>query len=360
MPSQVGAGRELSRRSVAAAELLRRIGWWRALLVLVAGTLVVLGAVLLVTKLAGYANLLDAVRSANPGWVLLAPAGQVLAFAGYILAFRIAAGIDGGPRLPGWLSTRLVFASLGATRMIAAAGAGGMAVLYWALRRAGLSRRAAVVRVVGLNIVLFGVLGALACLAALAVVLGRGDAPLAMTLPWLIGVPACAALAFAFVLWRPKQGSRAAGAPGRVHRLLREAARSLALARRLLVAWPENVKIAAGTAMYWAGDVLCLWAGLRAFDVWIGASALVLAYATGYIAIVLPLPTGGIGGVDAALTLALIWVGVPVASALLAVFVYRFFNFVVPTLPGLAALGTLPLLGRELELHRSLRTGAGV
>lgn len=352
VPSQLGATRGLRRRSVAGAELLQRVGWWMALLVLVAGALAVLGAVLLATKLAGYANLLDSARSAAPGWLVLAPASEALAFAGYILAFLLAARIDEGPRLPVWLGTRLVFASLGATRMTAA-GAGGMAVFYWALRRAGLPRRSAAVRVIGLNIVLFGVLGILAWLAALAVVLGRGAAPVAMTLPWLIGIPVCAALAVSVVI-RPAWPRPGVGEPlGRVQMLLREAATSLALARRLLAAWPGNAKIIAGTAMYWTGDILCLWAGLRAFDVWVGASALVLAYATGYIAIVLPLPTGGIGGVDAALTLALIWVGVPVASALLAVFVYRFFNFIVPTLPGVAALGTLPLLGRELAGFRA-------
>lgn len=323
---------------------------------LVAGTLVILGVVLLATKLAGYTKLLDSLRSANPGWLVLAPAGEALAFFGYVVAFRVTARVDGGPRLSAWLGTRLVFASLGATRMIAAAGAGGMGVLYWALRRTGLSRGEAIARVVGLNIVLFGVLGGLAWLAALSVALGRGDAPLALTLPWLIGVAVCSVLGFAVIRGRPVLSSPVSSPPGRARRLLFEAKRSLVFARRLMVPWPENAAILAGTVLYWAGDIVCLWAGLRAFDVWIGASALVLAYATGYIAIVLPLPTGGIGGVDAAMTLALIWVGVPFASALLAVFVYRFFNFVVPTLPGIAALGTLPLLRRELELHR--RTGA--
>ena len=93
----------------------------------------------------------------------------------------------------------------------------------------------------------------------------------------------------------------------------------------------------------------CLWAGLRAFDVRIAIPELVLAYATGYLANMLPLPTGGIGGVDAATTFALTALGVPLAPALLGVFAYRFFSFLLPTVPAVLTLPALPRAGRELR-----------
>jgi uncharacterized membrane protein YbhN (UPF0104 family) len=77
--------------------------------------------------------------------------------------------------------------------------------------------------------------------------------------------------------------------------------------------------------------------------------ALVLAYATGFLANLLPLPTGGIGGVDAATTFALTVVGVPLSAALLGVFTYRFFSFLLPTLPAIVAIPALPRAGRELR-----------
>ena len=45
--------------------------------------------------------------------------------------------------------------------------------------------------------------------------------------------------------------------------------------------------------LYWFGDMSCLWAALRAFDIALSPQALVLAYATGFLANMLPLPTGG-------------------------------------------------------------------
>ena len=64
---------------------------------------------------------------------------------------------------------------------------------------------------------------------------------------------------------------------------------------------------------------------------------------------ILPLPLGGVGGVDAALTYALTAVGVPLALALVAVGVYRLFAFWAPTLPALAALLLAPRTGGVLR-----------
>lgn len=347
--ARVRSGRSLSGHSAAAAGLLRRLGWWRAVAVLLGAGLLALGIVLLLAKLAGYSRFVDSLRGADPGWIALAPVGEAVAYIGYIAAFRAAARLDGGPRLSVWLSTRVVFASLGATRMFAAAGAGGIAVLYWVLRRAGVRRHEAIVRVLGFDILLFAFFGAVVWGAALAVELGRGQAPAAMTLSWLVGVTACVAGGISAILLVPLRDPLDPPATGRLRRALTDAVGGLVLVRRLVARPLASREALLGTVLYWVGDVLCLWAGLRAFNVEIGASALLLAYATGYVAIALPLPTGGVGGVDAAMTLALIWVGVPLAPALLGVFAYRFFSFLVPTLPGIAALATLPLLGRELR-----------
>ena len=72
-----------------------------------------------------------------------------------------------------------------------------------------------------------------------------------------------------------------------------------------------------GFPVFWAGDVLTLYAGLRAFGVHVGLAALVLAYTTAYVVTSLPLPAGGAGGVEAGLAFSLNAVGVPLAPALL-------------------------------------------
>jgi uncharacterized protein (TIRG00374 family) len=63
---------------------------------------------------------------------------------------------------------------------------------------------------------------------------------------------------------------------------------------------------------------------------------LIQAYFVGMLANLLPLP-GGIGGVDGGMIGALVAFGVSGGLALVAVLVYRFFAFWLPTLPGAIA-----------------------
>jgi uncharacterized membrane protein YbhN (UPF0104 family) len=331
-------------------DFLRRVTWWQALLVLLGTALLALGIVLLLAKLAGYGKIAEALRGADPRFVAVAPVAQALALTGYIAAFRALVRIDGGPRLSAWLATRAIFASLGATRLFAAAGAGGLAVAYWVLRRAGLERHDAVIRVLAFNAGVFGVFGLAVAAAGLSRLLGAApEAPVAMAWAWLLGVAGCVAGA----LWvgSPKRRARLLRGAGRsrVRRGLADAVAAVAIVGRIALHPRGQETMVLGFCLYWTADFLSLWAGLRAFEVEVSLTALVLAYATGYVSIALPLPAGGLGGVDAAMTAALVAVGVPLAPALLGVLVYRFCGFVLPTVPAVAALSTLPLLGRELR-----------
>jgi hypothetical protein len=48
-----------------------------------------------------------------------------------------------------------------------------------------------------------------------------------------------------------------------------------------------------GAALFWAGELLCAWAALRAFGARLGVAPLLLGYITGYVAT--GLPFGGAG-----------------------------------------------------------------
>jgi uncharacterized membrane protein YbhN (UPF0104 family) len=102
------------------------------------------------------------------------------------------------------------------------------------------------------------------------------------------------------------------------------------------------------SAVYWLGHTACLWAALSALGIDLSPPELVLAFATGQVVMLLPLPLGGAGSVDAAMTYALTLVGVALAPALVAVAAYRLFAFWLPTIPALAALALLPGVGRAL------------
>lgn len=341
--------RRLRRGRRVTVDRLREVTWWQALLGLAGTGLLVGGVVLLLGKVAGYAEVVNAIRGADPFWIIVAPVAEAFEVVGYIVAFRVAIAFGGGPVWPYWLATRLVFASLGATRLLAAAGAGGLAVVYWAVRRSGRSRHEAVRRVLTLNVGIFSVFGIVTAAAAAARLLGAApEVPVAMAWVWLTAVVSCFALGILATTGRARRVlafvSRHA-----VGRVVADAIRAIAVLGRMLRELRTSWPFLAGAALYWGADLVGLWAGLRAFDVEISTTALVLAYATGYVSVTLPLPAAGAGSVDAAMTAALVAVGVPLAPALLGVLVYRFCSFVLPTIPGLAALLTLPLTGAELR-----------
>src|SRR5919108_3595822 len=336
--------------------VVRRITANRRVLGTIAAAVVLTGlAVVLIGKATSYAKLTDSIRGADWRWVPVCVLGELLAYAGYILAYRDVARVDGGPVLGYGLIARVVATGFGAFVL---SSAGGPAVDFWALRRAGAGRNDAVVRVLALNTLKFAVLGVGAALASVLLLAGaEGGAPLEFTIPWIVVVSVCVALAA--WLSGPGFGSRFAAAPTDhnhsqcglrvfehcIRYLVREglydAVRGVIYVRHLVarpLRYPAGVL---GYPIYWLGDVLCLWGGVRAFGGHIGIAALVLAYATGYVITILPLPAGGTGGVEAATTYALHLLGVPLAPALLGVVLYRLVNFWLPILPAVAVLPRL-------------------
>lgn len=320
---------------------------WRVVVGVVAAVLLVVGIGLLLVRAAGFGEVRDAIGNADSTWFVVCLGAQLVALSAYAAVFRGAFRWNGAPD-PGFrLSAYVMLASIGATRVFAAGGVGAIAVTYWCFRRARFSAEDALVRVLGLNALFYISFGIGAWAAALVTVSGSwGDAPPAFALPWLIVVPA---LAIAAVV---------ATEPTRVERLLRPGG---SLARRALayavaaVAWvrsalvdPAGRRMLGATVLYWIGNLTCLWASLRSVGETVPLPELVLAFAAGHAAMILPLPLGGVGGVDAALTYALTTVGVPLALALVAVGVYRLFSFWLPTVPALAALPLLPRVGRRL------------
>lgn len=321
---------------------------WKAALGVVVAALVVIGVGLLIARAAGFGEVRDAIAQADSTWFLVCFVAQVVALAGYAAVVREAFRWGGGPQVGLRLSVHVMLASIGATRVFAAGGAGALAATYWCFRRARFSPRGALVRVLGFNTLFYVVFGAGAWIAALLSTVGVwGDAPLALTGPWLVLIP-CFFAAATFVT-QPDRVERLT-APGRsiVRHGLAYAIAGTAWVREVLP-HPGGRRSLGASLLYWVGNAVCLWAAIRSVGQPLPLTELVLAFATGHVATILPLPFGGVGGVDAAMTYALTVVGVPLAPALVAVAVYRLFAFWLPTIPALAALVLLPRTGRALE-----------
>lgn len=310
-----------------------------------------------------FGRLQRAVSRADKAWVPAVVLGQLLAYLGYTLAYRDAARASGGPRFGFVTTARIVVFGAGAA--VLGASVGGLAVDYWALRRTGTKRRVAARRVLAVGTLEWTVLSMYALTAAALVLVTGARAPLAMTAGWLILIPVCVAGAawfsaparvhrFIDLPRRPAQDrtGRAARAWRYTERKLRAGLANgiagVVLVRHLISHPLRYWGAAVGYPIYWAGDMLTLYAAVHAFGIAANPASLTLAYATGIVISSLPLPAGGAGGVEATIALALVGTGIPLAPALLGVFVYRIVTFWLPILP---ALALIPSMRR---LHDSL------
>jgi uncharacterized membrane protein YbhN (UPF0104 family) len=78
-----------------------------------------------------------------------------------------------------------------------------------------------------------------------------------------------------------------------------------------------------------------MYASLRLFDTRLDAAHVVVGFATGYALTRRSMPLGGAGATEILMSLALHWVGVPLAHGLPAVVAYRLATFVLPALPAM-------------------------
>jgi uncharacterized membrane protein YbhN (UPF0104 family) len=317
--------------------------------VLVVPAVLALGAIAGLADIAGAERIDRAARHLHPAWLVLCLGGQLVSYAGYVLAVRDTAKVDQGPKLSFGDSIRAVIGGFGV--FAATRTSGGFAVDYWALRTAGEDREGAVARVLALGALEYAILAPAALCAAIAILVDGEDISLGLTLPWLAVIPG----AFAAIwLTSPKRASRyATHSPdaGPIREWFAHSVAGLSMLRRMLVAPPREHGLGfLGTALYWAGDIACLWGALQFFgNPRLSVPALIIGYATGYVLTRRSLPAGGAGVVEIALTFALHWVGFPFVRALLGVVVYRLFNLWLPIVPALAVLPDVDELRRDFD-----------
>jgi uncharacterized membrane protein YbhN (UPF0104 family) len=175
---------------------------------------------------------------------------------------------------------------------------GAIEATYWCFRRARFSAEDALVRVLGFNTLLYVpfALGAWAC--ALCAATGVwGDESLAVTLPWLLLVPFCF-LAAVYVTQPGRRERPTDTGGGFARRALAYAIAGTAWVREVL-AGPGSRRLVVSSALYWVGNAVCRWAALRSVGETLPVPELVLAFSIGQVAMLLPPPLGGVGGVDA-------------------------------------------------------------
>ena len=123
--------------------------------------LAIVAIYVLIPKIVGFDDVAEKIHEADWYWVVVAVGFNILAFGAYVMLFR---GILGGReigdvrrRLDYRASYQITMAGLAATRIFSAAGAGGIILSYWALRKAGLERRRAACRMVAFLVLMYSV-----------------------------------------------------------------------------------------------------------------------------------------------------------------------------------------------------------
>jgi uncharacterized protein (TIRG00374 family) len=298
-------------------------------------------------KLVGLGDALSRLDEADPLWIGVAIAFNVVAYATYIALFKAVVGGD-ALRLK-WRETyEINMAGVAATLLFSAGGAGGIALTYWALRKAGMARRDVARRMVAfitlhyafypLALIVFGVL------LRTGVLEGKGSVELTVIPAAVAGLLLVIGVLVALI---PSDLERrlAPFAHGeRAKAFLKSAAKVPATVGEGfrfalgLFAHPSRGGLAIlGAAGFWAASIGVLWASFHAFGVHVPLAVVVQGFFLGMVANLFPLAPAGVGAVDAGMIGAFVLFGIPETTVFPAILVFRLVAFWMPIPPGIIA-----------------------
>ncbi len=306
-----------------------------------------IGIYFLFPRLVGLENSLDKLGDANPLWITVAICFNILAFATYIALFKAVVGGE-ALRLR-WSETyEINVAGLAATRLFSAGGAGGIALTYWALRKAGMNRHEVARRMVAfltlqyafypLALILFGVL------LRTGVLNGKDSIELTIIPAGVAGVLLALALLLALIppdlgarISRHVHGERGQAIAASIAKVPATFAEGFRFAISLFAHPSKGGLAVVGAAGFWAANVGILWASFHAFGVHVPLAVVVQGFFLGMVANLIPFAPAGVGAVDAGMIGAFVLFGIPEDTVFPAILVYRLVAFWMPIPFGVVA-----------------------
>jgi uncharacterized protein (TIRG00374 family) len=314
--------------------------------------LLVVGIYVVFPKLVGLDDAVKKLGNADPVWLVIAVGFNVAAFGAYVALFRgVLAGTRDDElrrRLNFRASYQITMAGLAATRIFSAAGAGGIVLTYWALRKAGMERRRSACRMVAFLVLTYAVYTGALVIFGILLRTGvlPGDNPVGGTIVPAV-VSTCVMAGFALIALIPQDIERRiqkfAGGYRRTRYLIRLAKGPATLASgvRTAIAYvrhPGRGALAVGGAVgFWAANIGVLWASFEAFGGDVPFGVLVQGFFVGMAANLIPSPAGGVGSVDAGMIGAFVLFGIDESIVFPAVLTYRVIAFWLPIPPGIVA-----------------------
>ena len=314
----------------------------------------IVGLYVLLPKLVGVSDAFNRIGDAKWYWIVVAVGFVFVAFGAYAAVFRAVVG--GGPdsgipkgRLTMRASYQITMAGFAGSTFFSAAGAGGLIIIYWALRKAGMEARRAACRMVALLVLLYSFYALTVIVFGILLRTGvfSGPNPTGGTIipAAVAGVVLILVVLLALV---PGDFER------RITILERGKGRMAKIARRVAsipgtvstgvrTAWDRlrdrdsGLLAVVGAVLYWAGNIGVLWASFHAYGIDVPFAVVVQGFFVGMAANVIPSPAAGAGPVDAGMIAAFILFDIPKESVFPAVLTYRLIAFWLPTIPGIIA-----------------------
>jgi uncharacterized membrane protein YbhN (UPF0104 family) len=321
----------------------------RPIAVSAAATAIAAIAVLAIARATGADAVGRAFSHVEPAWIALIAGAELLAYPGYVIAYRSIARVHGHATLALPLVARVVVAGFGPFTI-----GGGFGIDKQVLHALDEDERSARVRVLALGTLEWAVLAPTTCVVSIVFLVQQANILPSLLWPWAVAVPA----GFGLGLWvsAPRHIERRSRIRGTRREWLAQALEGVGVLHTLIRS-PRKYRGAwLGTALYWAADIGAFYGGLRTFGLDPGAGKVILAYATGYAATRRSLPLAGAGVTEVLMTYSLYWVRQPLAPALAAVVAYRAFNFLLAATPALIAhrqLGPVLALAEKLRKARA-------
>jgi uncharacterized protein (TIRG00374 family) len=287
------------------------------------------------------------IEHGDPLWLVAAAVFAAASYFGQVWLFRIVF-VRGEERLSWHESYEVTLAGVAASRLFSPAGAGGLAVAAWAMRRWGLERRVVATNLFAFLVLLYVVYDLALIIGGFGLYLGifSGPSPFAITVvPAVFGLIALTGTLLIALVPKDVEVKLQHWSESEGHGFV---ARLLAKLSTVPASFGEGVRLAIrilrsgergllGSLIWWGLSIATLWACFHAFsDETPPIAVIVVGFYVGMLGNVLPLP-GGVGGVEGGMIGAFTAFGVDFGLATVAVLAYRAFSFWLPTIPGAVA-----------------------
>jgi uncharacterized protein (TIRG00374 family) len=321
--------------------------------------ILLVGIYFLFPKLVGLGDSLGRLEDADPLWIAIAVAFSIASYATYIALFKAVVGGD-ALKLT-WAETYQVnMAGVAATLLFSAGGAGGVALTYWALRKAGMRRREVARRMIAfvslhyafypLALIVFGLL------LRTGVLRGENSVELTIIPAAVAGILLVLGVSITLIpadvegkLMPHVKGDHTRSFVEWASRVPETLGDGFRFALSLFTHPRKGGLAVLGAAGFWAFSIGVLWASFHSLGIHVPLAVVVQGFFLGMVANLFPLAPAGVGAVDAGMIGAFVLFGLPEETVFPAILIFRLVSFWMPIPPGVVAFFQLRNTVRRWE-----------